>query len=182
MSFRIALLFVLPVFAQMPPAARLPRAALTLFNDGRFSGQLANMNPKYVHEEIEIIDHGIKIHYMGNAERESKRVFFVRGAAYDANGNLYPDSAPGDVQNYVMDASGNFYVFNQAGHPELRHSSVFDGAPVAGAGNIKFANHTVRKIDGDSGHYNPSQAMIRNVISQLQADGVDLSQLKVKGN
>jgi hypothetical protein len=133
------------------------------------------MNDSRKGEDTRIVDHGLLIHYMSNEERENARVVIVNGRLYTSRGEPTPYGKAGEDLNYVMDAAGNFYIFNQTGHPELRHSSFFDGRPVAGAGDLVVKDGTIAKIDHNSGHYSPSDTMFQNVLSELKKDGVDLS-------
>ena len=119
--------------------------------------------------------HGV-IHYFTPEEREDHRVIIVGGQVYDHVGAPY--QAPPNKLMYVMDKSGNFYFFNQKGHEDNRHSSVFAGAPVAGAGEIMVVNGKVAEINRDSGHYSPPQRIFDNVMRELEKDGVDTSQVK----
>jgi hypothetical protein len=125
-------------------------------------------------EDKRIIDHGVLIHYMSSEERESTRVVIVNGTLYTPNGQRTHYGADHETLNYAMDAAGNFYIFNQTGHPELRHSSFFDGLPVACAGDLEVKNGRIATIDAKSGHYSPSPKMFQNVLTELKQDGVDL--------
>lgn len=126
-------------------------------------------------EDKTIVDHGVLIHYMSSAERENSRAVIVNGKLYTPKGTPTPYGSDGEKLNYVMDASGNFYLFNQTGHPELRHSSFFDGGPVACAGNLDVKNGKIAHIDRNSGHYGPTAKMFQNVLAELKKDGVDVT-------
>ncbi len=109
-------------------------------------------------------------------EREALRIIIRDGIAYDNKGNIVPDSqnAKHNIANYVMDSSGNFYLFDERVTPLIRHSSIFDEGPVAGAGNIQIKNGKIVYCDSDSGHY-PSKPLFPQVIVQLKASGTDTS-------
>src|SRR5689334_9092827 len=81
------------------------------------------------------------VEYFGAAQREARRVIFREGRVYKADGSLYPDtrSTHKNQGNYVMDPSGTFYLFDEWTTPTVRHSSIFAGGPVAGAGNIQIS-------------------------------------------
>lgn len=112
------------------------------------------------------------VHYMSPAEREAIRVVIKDGRVHDNQGALY--QAPSNKLMYVMDQSGNFYFFNQKGHGELRHSSFFAGGPVAGAGEILVKDSLITQINRDSGHYDPQPKHLKNVMGELESDGVDV--------
>ena len=132
------------------------------------------MNSSRKGEDKQIIDHGVLIHYMSDAERERARVVIVNGVLYTSKGEPTPYGTNGEELNYVMDAAGNFYMFNQTGHPELRHSSFFDGGPVACSGNLVVKAGRIVKIDHNSGHYSPTDVMFQNALKELKKDGVVL--------
>jgi hypothetical protein len=137
--------------------------------------QTKPMNGSRRGEDKRIVDHGVLIHYMSDQERENARVVIVDGELYTASGEPTPFGRGGEKLNYVMDAAGNFYIFDQTGHPDLRHSSFFDGGPVACAGDLVVKNGRIVKINHNSGHYSPSSKMFQNVLTELKKDGVDLS-------
>ena len=134
-----------------------------------------SMSRSHQGEDKKIVDHGVVIHYMNKEEREGARVVIVNGALYTPKGQPVPYGTGHDKLNYVMDAAGNFYIFDQTGHPELRHSSFFDGLPVACAGDLEVRNGTIVKINSNSGHYSPSRQMFQNVLTELKKDGVALT-------
>jgi hypothetical protein len=143
--------------------------------------QTKAMNSAQEGEDKEIVDHGLLIHYMSSAERESSRVVILNGTLYTSKGKPTPYGTDAEKLNYVMDAAGNFYIFNQTGHPELRHSSFFDGRPVACAGDVQVKNGRIAKIDRNSGHYSPSAEMFHNVLIELKKDGVDVTSIGASG-
>jgi hypothetical protein len=128
-------------------------------------------------EDTQIIDHGVLIHYMTDVERERSRVVIVNGALFTSTGEPVRYGAERAILNYAMDAAGNFYILNQAGHPDLRHSSFFDGRAVACAGDVDVRDGRIVRINADSGHYSPSAMMFRNVLAELKKRGVDVSGL-----
>jgi hypothetical protein len=133
------------------------------------------MNGSKTGEDKTIVDHGVLIHYMSASERESSRVVIVNGALYASKGGPAPYGRVGEKLNYAMDAAGNFYVFDQTGHPDLRHSSFFAGAPIACAGNLDVKDGKIAHIDSNSGHYSPTAKMFQNVLAELKKDGVDVA-------
>jgi len=113
--------------------------------------------------------------YLDARQREERRVSIQNGLVYDHLGKplLTSTSKHHNRINYVMDAAGNFYLFDEFTHPEIRHSSIFAGGPVAGAGNIEIAGGRIVYIDSDSGHY-PAQGAIENVHKELAARGASI--------
>ena len=117
--------------------------------------------------------------YLDARQREERRVSIQNGLVYDYLGKplLTSTSKHHNRINYVMDAAGNFYLFDEFTHPEIRHSSIFAGGAVAGAGNIEIAGGRIVYIDSDSGHY-PAQGALENVHKELAARGVSIGDRK----
>lgn len=113
--------------------------------------------------------------YFDAKQREERRITFQNGLVYDHAGNpiLNSKSKHQNHWNYVMDGAGNFYLFDEFTHPEIRHSSIFAGGPVAGGGNIQIVNGRVVYIDADSGHYS-TKGVLGNVHKELAAQGVTI--------
>lgn len=119
--------------------------------------------------------------YLTPEEREQYRVVIEQGTVYSLNGTPYPNTIntkAGHLNhiNYVMDSNGNFYLFNEYVTKNIRHSSIFAGGPVAGAGEIVIQSGQVIYIDSDSGHYN-TRSLLPNVLLELRADGVNTANL-----
>jgi hypothetical protein len=161
--------------AQQNPATATPDCTI---KTGSIYPTVA-MNPGYLQ-----IDQQYGRIYFTPAQREQNRFVVFNGTVYkndctlmgmpdglDANGNP-------EVVNYVMDAAGNFYWVDEYKNVLTRHSAVFDGQPVAGAGDITIANSHITTIDTNSGHY-PTAPVFSNVLKQLTLDGVNLSLVTV---
>lgn len=113
--------------------------------------------------------------YLEARQREERRIVIRGGLLYDHTGKqlLTTRSKHRNQNNYVMDAAGNFYLFDEFTHPEIRHSSIFAGGPVAGAGNIAIEEGQLTYLDSDSGHY-PSTEVFENVQKEFAAQGVEI--------
>jgi hypothetical protein len=120
-------------------------------------------------------DKAAGVKYFDAVQREARRVSIRDGLVYDHDGALVREtkSKRHNLNNYVMDAEGNFYLFDEFTTPNVRHSSIFAGGPVAGAGNIQISDGHIVYIDSDSGHY-PSTKVFANVLAELRARGVDV--------
>ncbi len=136
-----------------------------------------------------VVMHKSKLHqdkkegviYLDTQLREERRLVIQNGLVYDHTGKpvLNTRSKHHNQNNYVMDAAGNFYLFDEFTHPEIRHSSIFAGGPVAGAGNIKIEEGRIVYIDADSGHY-PTEGVHENVLKELASHGVNVGDHKNK--
>jgi len=117
------------------------------------------------------------VEYFDADQREARRVVIRDGKVYKPDGTLYPDtkSSHKNQGNYVMDRAGNFYLFDEWATPSVRHSSIFAGGPVAGAGNIQIAGGRITYIDGESGHYPTGRKQFANVLNELSQHGVDVA-------
>ena len=122
-------------------------------------------------------DFTIKYFYDDNLEdvkmRESYRVVFKDGLVRRANTPELVMEGEGKM-DYVLDDKGNFYIFNEKKIKEIRHSSLFAGAPLASAGELKLKAGRIIKIDGDSGHYEMTEDVLQNVIDFLSKQSVQL--------
>jgi hypothetical protein len=116
--------------------------------------------------------------YLSADQREEIRIVISDGLVYDHVGNpiLNSFNKHQNHVNYVMDAAGNFYLFDEYTTPTVRHSSVFAAGPVAGAGDISIIDGHIVYLDSNSGHY-PSKKVFENVLLELAAHGVDTSVL-----
>jgi len=134
-----------------------------------------------IHSGKPSADKAAGVKYLDAAQREERRVTIRDGLVYDYTGALLREtkSKRHNLNNYVMDAEGNFYLFDEFTTPDIRHSSIFAGGPVAGAGNIQIADGKVVYIDSDSGHY-PSTRVFANVLAELRARGVDVAAITQK--
>src|SRR5581483_11107606 len=95
-------------------------------------------------------DKSERVIYLNAQQREERRLVIQNGLVYDHTGKPITEtrSKHRNQNNYVMDAAGNFYLFDEFTHPEIRHSSIFAGGPVAGAGNIQIEGGRIVYIDG----------------------------------
>jgi len=111
--------------------------------------------------------------YFDAKQREERRLVFQNGLVYDHTGKIpvTTRSKHRNQNNYVMDAAGAFYLFDEFTHREIRHSSIFAGGPVAGAGNIAIEEGHLIYIDADSGHYD-SGSLQGNVLKELASQGI----------
>jgi hypothetical protein len=116
--------------------------------------------------------------YMNAQEREMYRVVIKSGIVYGHDGKIYSDTTTTPEHfnriKYVMDAGGNFYVWDGYKNTEIRHSGIFAGGPVAGGGEIQIKDGRIVHIDSSSGHYNTVK-LLKNVLLELQNDGVDIN-------
>jgi hypothetical protein len=85
---------------------------------------------------------------------------------------------------YVVDCYGQFYISKDISGSKnekaIKHSSFFNGNPVAGAGKLYCNNDgKIIKITNSSGHYQPGKEDMRQTLLALKRHGTDLSKIKV---
>jgi hypothetical protein len=141
------------------------------------------MNPHYQGEHLpgNNVWPGQQVTYLDDAGREAYRVIPRDGKLVDVNGLPF-DTAAGSSAHlggggraiYVMDEQGNVYASNFHGVGEFHHSSFMGGKPVSGAGELEVRNGEVIGITDRSGHYTPSQAMTRQTVERLRAQGIPI--------
>ena len=116
--------------------------------------------------------------YMDAAERSKYEVMIKGGKLKDANGKLLGANGREEFL-YVMDAHGNIFI--ESTKNDLRvHSDFLAGEPVAAAGEIWIENGVVSWINDGSGHYKPKLKFTNQFLKELDARGVDLSNVHVE--
>jgi|GEM_PF-1102613 len=78
---------------------------------------------------------------------------------------------------YVMDGTGNLYIY-PGHHPgKINHSSLLAGAPVSSAGEIWLKDGKILGLNNLSGHYQPRREYYRQVLRQLRRSGIDIESI-----
>lgn len=123
------------------------------------------------------------LHYIDSPEeRENYRIIVKDCIAYQLKDGA-PVQTQGHDQNhmqYVMDQSGNFFIFDENLVETVRHSSILNGGPVAGAGEFQTtADGKIIYVDNDSGHY-VTGSLLPDVKQELvEQDGCKAEELTV---
>ncbi|XP_049871945.1 uncharacterized protein LOC126370875 [Pectinophora gossypiella] len=139
---------------------------------------------------------GVKVHYRGESKdcvwqwiscppyvvyydieaRSPLELHVKNGKLYTSKGDLFDTdqadfSHSGQKAIFVMDPSGRIYASNQ--HPILllHHSSLMAGNPVAAAGELKVDEGVIRSVSSCSGHYRPTLALTKQIITSLRRQG-----------
>lgn len=140
--------------------------------------ELAKMRTEYISKDA----NNARFARFDEQRREAHRIVVKDCLAFHPQGQPVADTSnnKGDRANYVMDAAGNIYLFDQYINPSIRHSSIFPGTresggePVAGAGEITIKNQRIVYVDANSGHY-PARAVLGQVKQELNRNGCDLN-------
>ncbi|MEU4838809.1 hypothetical protein [Nocardia testacea] len=145
-------------------------------SSGRFD--TVEMGDGYIGEDIPggVSETGVR-YLRTEAERLPFRLDIRDGVVRDAQGNLF-DTRNANVRDalgrrlkraiFVMDEHGNIYASLFAKRKEFQHSSFLAGGPVAGAGEIVVENGVIKLITDQSGHYLPTQHLMRQVLTRLE--------------
>jgi hypothetical protein len=121
-----------------------------------------------------------QVRYLTKQQRQKYRVTIKDGRLYDADGNLLDTRAATSAHSgggnaiYVMDKDGNIYVSKTQEVGEFHHSSLGGGEPVAGAGELRIREGRVVGINRKSGHYQPGEEHLQQVVDHLRSQGVDI--------
>lgn len=126
---------------------------------------------------------GEHVKYFDEAGREQFRLVVHEGRLYKASDGMPFDTSAGSSvwgggdsrAIFVMDRHGNLFASNEHQVGVFHHSSFLAGGPVAGAGELKVVNGELKFMSDQSGHYRPAPEYLRQVVSRLEGDGVDVS-------
>ncbi|WP_299248069.1 hypothetical protein [uncultured Aquimarina sp.] len=128
-----------------------------------------------------------KVKYLSDAQRAELKLTIKDGKVYDAKGNLYDTSDAGTFFSgkgksiFVMDSQGNIYASKYQAVGEFHHSSILGGEPVAGAGEITVKNGVITEVSNRSGHYQPTQEINKQVLEQINSEGINIDNIDVTG-
>jgi hypothetical protein len=87
-----------------------------------------------------------------------------------------------DETRYVMDGSGRMFADRPERDPmvdwfPMNHSSFLRGEPAAAAGELTAHGGVIQSMNNLSGHYGPLPAHMQQMLDELQARGVNTSQI-----
>ncbi|MGO1072500.1 hypothetical protein [Lysobacter sp. CA199] len=125
--------------------------------------------------------HGTHVHYLSDAELPAYRVSVRDGRLYGPDGALFDTrgaythwSGQGRAI-FVMHGDGAIYSAPEHRVGEFHHSSLGQGKPVAGAGELEARDGVLVAITDHSSHYCPPRLYTEQVLAELAAGGVDLT-------
>jgi hypothetical protein len=128
------------------------------------------------------------VSYLTDSERAQFKLSVRDGKLYDAAGNLFDTQEGGSLWSndgraiFVVDQDGNLYAsnFQQAGF--FHHSSFMAGEDIAGAGELRVVDGKLEVISDNSGHYKPTRPYTKQVIQYLEAQGININDVRVEYN
>jgi hypothetical protein len=149
----------------MPPYAVTPRLA-------QFEGE---------HLPGNTVWRSSHVHYLSDAELPPYRISVRDGLLYRADGTLF-DTADSHTHwsgqgraIFVMHGDGAIYSAKEHLVGRFHHSSLGQGQPVAGAGELEARDGVLTAITDHSSHYCPPRRYTEQVLSELARGGVDLT-------
>jgi hypothetical protein len=122
---------------------------------------------------------GTPVRRLSDSQREAYRVYFDdEGVLRKASDGTPFDSSAAQTWDgqskaiFVMDEDGNMYASTYQRAGEFHHSTLSNGQPVAGAGELVATNGRVQYITARSGHYQPGMPEMQNVANELARNNV----------
>ncbi|UOF14384.1 hypothetical protein IEQ11_22115 [Lysobacter capsici] len=123
------------------------------------------------------------VHYLSDAELPPYRIDVRDGLLYRADGSLF-DTADSHTHwsgrgraIFVMHGDGAIYSAKEHLVGRFHHSSLGQGKPVAGAGELEARDGVLTAITDHSSHYCPPRRYTEQVLSELARGGVDLTRV-----
>lgn len=168
-----------------PPPHTDPNPPPPPKSDGKYSNGQKPMLDKYENETDPAKEPfpGQSVKRLDDQQREEHRVYIdssgnMRNAK---DGTLFDTSTATDIHHgtgdgraiYTMDQHGNIYASNYQGAGDFHHSTLANGEPVAGAGELTVKNGKVTLVNNTSGHYQPGLSQLQNITDELKANGVN---------
>ena len=136
-----------------------------------------------------MVDSAQHPHYQTVPEREQWRVFFWNGLAFVLNmdgdalvpvdTNRYTTEGR-DGKGFAMSLSGAFFIAPLSGASVKYHSCFLGGEPILCAGTLEVDHGRIHRIKNDSGHYQPVDATLAQLLRKLQFSGVDISKIDIE--
>jgi hypothetical protein len=136
----------------------------------KYGDQLADMSEGARQRDA---DYGVKI--LSDADRENFRVASNEDGqlVWNATGELV--DTPDHPAIYIMDKDGNIFLHPDPEFGEIHHSSLANGQPVAGAGEMQVIQGQPVEVNDKSGHYggNLPDGAPGRVKNEMNSQGVD---------
>jgi hypothetical protein len=103
-----------------------------------------------------------------------------------SDGTLFDTSSASSVHQggggraiFVMDENGNMYASTYQEVGVFHHSTLGNGNPVTGAGEVEIIDGRLQTVTDHSGHYTPGRSNTQNVLDELQRQGIDVDAVDV---
>ena len=123
---------------------------------------------------------GTHVTYLSDEDLVRHRLTIADGAIRDADGarfdtaDAYTHWSGRGRAIFVMDAYGRIYASKRHVVGQFHHSSLGQGRPVAGAGELEVRDGILVALTDHSSHYCPPRAFTEQVLRELKERGVDV--------
>lgn len=105
------------------------------------------------------------------------KLYDAQGVPFDTRGCKNAIGEETGSAIFAMDGNGRIYAHKQPKMEKFHHSSFLAGEPVASAGEISVEAGVVKRANYSSGHYKPSELSNTQLKAELEARGMDTSQI-----
>ncbi|MBI3271796.1 MAG: hypothetical protein HYZ53_22585 [Planctomycetes bacterium] len=174
--------------AKSPQELAAERAHAAKLEQARQAARDGKLKTKGLEPGLEEFDRDHRVRDLSKeppGELARRRVTVKDGKLLDANGNPLDTQAAETAHNpgsgraiFVVDRHGNLFVELEQKVGEFHHSSFLGpGEEVAAAGEIEVVDGKLVKISNESGHFKPTGEFVDQAVTQLEAQGVDVSQV-----
>ncbi len=126
---------------------------------------------------------GTHVTYLTDEELVRYRLTIVDGVITDADGapfdttDAYTHWSGRGRAIFVMDAEGRIFSSKRHVVGQFHHSSLGQGRPVAGAGELQVRDGILVALTDHSSHYCPERRYTEQVLSELRERGVDVGRV-----
>jgi hypothetical protein len=133
------------------------------------------------------------VHYCGPVEAEDYRVnilvsdgcddgaIFVHAPSHPSKGGQPLETGP-EGFIFVLRGGAFYAAPKRTQPPRFHHSSFFAGGPVEVAGMLVVRQGRLVRLLPHSGHYRPRDEHVRHLLRFVEAKGVDLGAIEVRGH
>jgi hypothetical protein len=147
-------------------------------NDTKFLARARNEGKSYVYLEEDGLRRKYKLRFRdGIAWRWYDRM--SKYAHFDTTDNT-ESQKPDQMTHFVMDRRGRIYAGFDKNVDWFKHSSLIGGQGTLAAGRLSAKDGKITLVQNDSGHYEPDQQQMRNLLERLYLYGADLSHTVIR--
>jgi hypothetical protein len=114
--------------------------------------------------------------------RQAELELHVRDDGFVYQNNRRFSTGEWDETRYVMNGEGRIFADRPQRDPmvdwsPMNHSSFLRGEPAAAAGGLTAHGGVIATVDNLSGHYAPRPEHMQQMLDELEARGIDTSQI-----
>jgi hypothetical protein len=166
----------------------LSHAFQKLLRSNGDAGVSAKLKPKYkvigmrkaggLQKDLNNALQGMHVPYLSEEERQAYLVTFEDGKLHQGGAPLDTSHAVDHLGSYlfVMDSQGRFFAGSSS--EVIHHSAFLAGKPVAAAGAMRVVDGRLVMLSNSSGHYMPPLDYIRQALTELKKQRIDLGSVE----